>query len=95
MTISAGGGMNDDEGGGGYGGALTLRGGFANGRARINKGSNSVLRSGWAATWQVEYGYGRCLLPGFLISWQCFCSLLQKLYGQSRWRCVRVAWLFA
>ena len=50
MTISAGGGMNNNKGGGSYGGALTLGGGFANGRARINKGSNSVLCSGWVAT---------------------------------------------
>ena len=53
VTISADGDMNDDEGDGGYGGyggALTLRGGFANGYAngyaRINKGGDSVLRRG-------------------------------------------------
>ena len=50
VIISAGGDMNDDKGDGGYGGALTLRGGFANGYAngyaRINKGGDSVLRRG-------------------------------------------------
>lgn len=46
MTISAGEGTNDDEGDGGYGGTLTLSGGFANGRARINTGGDSILRGG-------------------------------------------------
>ena len=46
VTISAGGGMDGDEGDGKYGGALTLRGGFADGYARIDKGGDSVLRRG-------------------------------------------------
>ena len=53
MTISAGGGMDGDEGDGKYGGALTLRGGFANGRARINKAA--IPSFAWAGPRRGEW----------------------------------------
>jgi len=46
ITIAAGEGSNDSEGDGGDGGTLTFRGGFANGRSKIDAGGDAIFQGG-------------------------------------------------